>query len=704
MKRIICILLIFEFCLFAFISSFVAKEFAQFCATKLGGFTVAISDDPSSTISQKEKIAGLNILAKEYNFRILNTIYKSSKEKYLYTNDLSMGGWFSHVKFNKISGTKYLSNESASSKKKAGSIRWFTNQETIRLYSLDGRYEMGLNGDYQIFASNRKQLKSFCKKLNNRYHLIATPTGSHAGKWQLLIQLLGLPIAEFILSVLFLITSYCFLFYLIQQSKRQSLQILHGYTRKQQLFETCNTFAKTIIAGFGISIFYSVGEGVFHQLPLRLIGYSLFGIITLSSVILLVLFLLAFFWIYHMNRINTLNNYIKEKSVAQPFLLVSKIFVLIFLMIFPYTLSGVVSSANYAYQNFLANQIWQQAENVYHPAVATIGIDSANYKKNEELFRNFYRHNYDRLALICSNNYGEMGGGFGNKKLYQMNTHDPIEEVTSPSGRCLRVNTTYLQWNPIVDEQGKKITKNRIDFAENSYTALVPQKLKKHSEKIKQKLIEDYQSQCDKKEEIPDIHLIFVKNHQYYFTYDSSISSQTKNKVIDPLVIVDIGNNYCNYGAFMTNSIFFRAKEGVEGAYAQIAPILKQEKLLDFIPAVRSVYDERAKEIAFVHQQMFIFYFFTALSVVVLTFCIYCFNRSLYEKNQRRIRLKFLSGYPLFKIFYDEFLLWMLLDTMIFIGATAVFARVYFWLSVLVMVFIEISLFYLVIRRKGVVR
>ncbi|MDR3157216.1 MAG: hypothetical protein LBT69_04820 [Lactobacillales bacterium] len=704
MKRVICVLLIFEFCLFAFTSSFVSKEFAQFCATKLGGFNVAISDDPSSTISQKEKIAGLNLLAKEYNFRILNTIYKSNKEKHFYTNDLSMDGWLSSTKFNKVSGTKYLSNESASSKKKVDNLRWFTNQETIRLYSLDGRYEMGLNGDYQIFTSNRKKLKSFCKKLENRYHLIAIPTGTHAGKWQLLIQLLGLPIAEFVLLSLFLITSYCFLFYLICQSKRQSLQILYGYTRKQQLFEALNVFLKTISMGFGFSVLYLIIEGVFHQLPLRLIGYGLFGIIVMSVVILTVLFLLCLLWIYHMNRINTLNNYIKEKSVAKPFLIVSKVFVLIFLMIFPYTLSGVVSSANYAYQNFLANQVWQQAENVYRPAVATIGIDSKNYKKNEELFRNFYRHNYDRLALISSNNYGEMGGGFSNKKLYQMNTHGQIEEVTSPSGRCLRINTTYLQWNPIVDECGEKITKNRIDFAENSYTALVPQKLKKYSDKIKQELVKDYQSQCDKKGEIPKLHLIFVKNYQHYFTYDSSISSQTKNKVMDPLVIVDIGNTYCNYGAFMTSSIFFRAKEGVEGAYAQITPTLKQEKLLDFIPAVRSVYDERAKEIQFVRQQMFIFYFFTALSVVILIFCIYCFNRSLYEKNQKRIRLKFLSGYPLSRIFQDEFLLWMLLDTMIFIGATAVFARAYFWLSVLGMILMEMSLFYLMIRKKGVVR
>jgi hypothetical protein len=128
---------------------------------------------------------------------------------------------------------------------------------------------------------------------------------------------------------------------------------------------------------------------------------------------------------------------------------------------------------------------------------------------------------------------------------------------------------------------------------------------------------------------------------------------------------------------------------------------LKKHHLLDSIPAISSIYDERGKAIERVHKGILAFISCTILLLVTLVFCIYCFNYSLYEKNQKRIQLKQLSGYPWYKIAIEEFFCWAIADYMIFVCSVFAMAKNYAWELMLILSVLECVVFVQFLKKEG---
>ncbi|MDR1473424.1 MAG: hypothetical protein LBI41_02500 [Lactobacillales bacterium] len=700
MKRVLQLLLCLEIILCAFISGFLGKETAEFQALHQESTHILITDPSTSKKSQALKVQALKQLTKKYHLTIMKIIYKSKQKKEIYTNDISLNGWIHTSKSHQLIGNHYFTNQVDHSKNCVEKVRWLTNQESVRIYSLDGLKHLGLNGEYHIWASQKEDVMQFIKELEQTSALFSTIIVNKESIREFLnimIAYLGLVFSSI---SLFLITLYCLLFYLIQQSKRQSLQILYGYSRKQQLLDTILTFQKVLLGGIGVSGLIILGKSIFYQWPTQILGYSLLGFIISSCFILLMIVILIGLWHRKMACSTTLATYVKEKTLFTPLLIVSKIFILIFLAFFPYCFSVIIDATQKLYEDHRANEVWKQAEEIYQ-----FHLDGHPFSKNKAVqekiqlgYRQFYQDNYDRLALIYSGNYASMHSG-SKQKLYQWNTHDPIEELTSPSGKSIIINATYLQWNPIVDNNNQPITKQRIDFSKNSYTALVPEALKKYEENLRKNLIKDYQFQCDT-EKLPNLNLIYVKNHQRYFTYCLETAKDTSNIVTDPLVIVDIGNIMpYQYVAYLSSSIFFKASKTLD-AYSSIRPSLKKHHLLDSIPAVSSIYDERGEAIERVRRGILAFILCTILLCITLSFCIYCFNYSLYEKNQKRIHLKQFSGYPWYKIVIEEFFCWVIADYMIFGCSVFVMAQNYARELMLILSILELVVFVQFLKKR----
>ncbi|MDR0691323.1 MAG: hypothetical protein LBF32_04735 [Streptococcaceae bacterium] len=289
-----------------------------------------------------------------------------------------------------------------------------TNQELVRIYSLDGLKHLGLNGGYQIWASKKKDVMQFIKELEQTAKLSSTITIKNDSTREFLKTMLSYPGLTFSIFSLFLITLYCLLFYFIQQSKRQSLQILYGYSRKQQLCDTIKTFQKALLGGVGVGCLLIFGKSIFYQWPVRILGYSLLGFIISGCFLLLMVMLLIGLWQRKMIRSTALATYVKEKTLFTPLLIVSKIFILIFLALFPYCFSLIIDCTQKLYEDYRANEVWKQAEGTYqfrlqaHP----FAKNKAAQKKIQLRYRQFYQNNYDRLALIYSGNYALMHHDF----------------------------------------------------------------------------------------------------------------------------------------------------------------------------------------------------------------------------------------------------------------------------------------------------
>ncbi|MDR1473807.1 MAG: hypothetical protein LBI41_04570 [Lactobacillales bacterium] len=704
MKKVIQTLLLLECVIVAFSSCYIAKEMAKFQTLNQYEQQISIVDLPNAQISQKEKVAGLIKTVQKYHLKLTRVIYQSDNAKNIYTNDLSLNGWLSIPKNVAVKGDNYLANKPVNDPKKIGNIHWLSNEDTIHLYSLAGLKNLGLNGTYIIRTQKSQNLVKFIRELSENYHLSLKVLHNTSNTKEFMKAIFSLPILQISIVTLLAITVFCFLFYLIKQSKRQSLQVLHGYSQKQMLLVTFNTFKWTFILLIFLNLIILTGEKFLYKLHPKIFFYSFLS----SSVVFLCLFLtlliITLFWQQSIVYSKTLNNYVKEKNLFTPFLVISKVFALIFLFVFPYFFDGVINCCQRLYEDNHANKTWMQAKNVYQPFVAfTFHENNQSQEKEDMLFLNFYKNNYNRLALIDSSNYAVVPSI--KKPLYKLNTKGKIDELTSPKGRCLEINTAYLQWNTILDKHNHPIKKEQIDFSEDSYTALVPMKLKKYEKIIKIKLIKNYQfyyvgaGRRNELEKPPKIHLIYIKNNQKYFTYASDISPETSNIITDPIVIVDIGNKSPDsYGAAITNSIFFKTKE--VNAYQSIRQALSKARLLDLVPAVKSIYDERGKNIERACKETAAFLFYAILSLVTLIFCIYCFNYSLYEKKKKKIQLKILSGFSWLEICADEFFVWMFLDYAIFAISAFYNAKNMMWFLMLILTILEILVLLQMIHRK----
>ncbi|MDR0691322.1 MAG: DUF1430 domain-containing protein [Streptococcaceae bacterium] len=85
---------------------------------------------------------------------------------------------------------------------------------------------------------------------------------------------------------------------------------------------------------------------------------------------------------------------------------------------------------------------------------------------------------------------------------------------------------------------------------------------------------------------------------------------------------------------------------------------------------------------------------------VTLIFCIYCFNYSLYEKNQKRIQLKQLSGYSWRKIVMEEFFCWIIADYMIFGCSVLAMAKNYAWELIFILSILECVIFVPLLKKR----
>ncbi len=176
--------------------------------------------------------------------------------------------------------------------------------------------------------------------------------------------------------------------------------------------------------------------------------------------------------------------------------------------------------------------------------------------------------------------------------LYTMNSHSyPVE--FAPTGQTVRVSRNYFLYNPIETADGTDLAE-RIVEDDKTLNLLVPEKYRDWEEKIEAAYRERFyfekviaENEYNEMAGVPDrleltkeelnIHIIYVKDEQRYFTYRSDCSPNTDHYITDPVVQIYTGNIHCNYAHSILTQWLYIPFEGTgEEAYRSILPSIEE--------------------------------------------------------------------------------------------------------------------------------
>lgn len=680
MKNTYKTLLFIQLTLLAIFSLLIANTFTKnkILYKDTSSISIMSKINPTFDHSTEEKTTILEKNAKANGIMLTKIVWISEKELNLLTNDFTLNGYLDLDNQTELSTQEYLSNQGNTD---STAFDWIDNNMTIRIYPLDELHSLGVEGEYFVRSHNKSNIRNFMEDMNAESDLnIDQIDFNPLSDLQILKALFTQPIllAALIITIVSLMCSLIFLY--IQSSKKIAIQVLSGYSKIQLGISLLKHSLKTVL-------FSILTSGVIGYLYMRYIlksfvlykAFSGIYLVGLLSIVAIILFITAF-WVWNFNRKNVIYEYIKEKRTYGLLITVSKIFQLVFLFLFPYLLVTTMNTVTSLHEFEEANSNWEDTQNIYSTSVQYVTSDYMEKRPYEEKIKTFYQENMDVFSIIDVSNYDHLSSG---TPLYEANTTSKSDELISPDGRSITINATYLQWNSIYDKDGIKVNRSTIADNENSFTLLIPEKLRARTEKIKSKFYEEfifrtytiphdiYEEDVERVE--PEFNIIYVKDGQSYLTNNSSIEGDRDNLVIDPIVIVDTGNvDASQYRAWFSSSVFFKKAEGKTG-YETIYPLLSSNGVADLIQIVTPIYNQRAKEIQENKEEL---YAYSSLMVFLLLSCFLCFYYficSIFDKDQNKSRIRLYAGYSKFEIYVRMYFLWIALDLIVITTASIFF-------------------------------
>ena len=181
----------------------------------------------------------------------------------------------------------------------------------------------------------------------------------------------------------------------------------------------------------------------------------------------------------------------------------------------------------------------------------------------------------------------------------------PVE--IAPNGQSIRVSKNYFHYNPIETVDGSDLI-DQIIYDDLTLNILVPEKYQNMERQIieayrdnfyfeKVQAENDYNEMADNAQvlNIPleslNVHIIYVKSGQQYFTYRDDCAPQTKCWITDPVVQIYTSNIHCNYAhSFISQWTYFFSDSGSEQcAFESILPYIRECGAEDSVQAVRTI-------------------------------------------------------------------------------------------------------------------
>ncbi|WP_455543126.1 hypothetical protein [Intestinibacter sp.] len=507
-----------------------------------------------------------------------------------------------------------------------------------------------------------------------------------------------------VLPLLFLAFILLLFFYYSNNKKNYLIYNLWGYSNKKIYFILNNSFYKILI----ITILFCnlVIGGLLYILGLKkLIWTCLFVLIIINLIILLfislisiILFLVSFI---NLNSKSEKKRFLKIRLITN----ISKLCLLILGIIFLESFFNKTILLK-AHESNLDS--WKNTENIfvicqlYSPDYDTL---SKEYEQNEKILK-VYKDlsNKNKVFIINTLNF-EHGNNFMSDDEsdcnYMYNTKTE-KDLYSPKGRNIIVDKNYLKRNVIETFNKKENVLDKISDDKNVLNILVPKKLSKYENDIKDSyrewfyfqkvdvtnMYKEARNENLIKEDIENlkINLIYINNNQYYFTYDM-YSGDASNKIKDPIVTVYTENVDNSLLASNLSTYMFLKSENQYSALKEVSEVTQKYNINE-LNEILSIYDQKGEKISNIKSeikklilQIMIILF---MLIILMFIIIYMYYKSIISK----IAIQSLYGYSFFDIYKNLILFNLFIYIITFLFSIIIYQKIHSFIIIYIVLII----------------
>lgn len=183
--------------------------------------------------------------------------------------------------------------------------------------------------------------------------------------------------------------------------------------------------------------------------------------------------------------------------------------------------------------------------------------------------------------------------------------------VTNGFNTHITVSPNYFIYNPVKTADGKDVT-TKLIMSEDTLNILVPESKAGFSEQLEKEFMEyfefnrykvydniysEYTNEGSKQRyEQLKINLIYVADHQDYFTFSPEIRTKEYNRIKDPVAVVYTNNFHNSYVySNATRCLYFSYDGNIKEVDEYLASIIGQEELVHAVSLANEVMERRLK-------------------------------------------------------------------------------------------------------------
>lgn len=626
-------------------------------------------------------------IPEKFGVEVSRAVWSDSDTLDIYASDMTLGG---RVRLAGADATwpqegtdsdEFVANVETGSGLQVGSFDLFAPGTQVLVHPFDALdHRDGYLGYLYLHTTDPQKVDEIIAYLNEHVGLTSLNTGATTdAASSLFLWAFSNAFVIGMLALLVVLTVFALVRYGIRESRNVTILELHGWGKGRVALWYARGLLPCVAASFfvcaaGLVVAALVMGAPFVVLVMLAVDAGLAAGFLLLSVLVL-------------GATTTLQNlcYSKVRIIGgkKPFAALTvaqfalKYAVLAVLLVGSVQMGGQLE---YLRQQDAANDVWRQAEDVYHVVTKNVGQLEAERSGDYATNRAYIQKAADTYHALCDErglilcdvgNYQDMGGLGGaaeGTKLWQINTGPDSYNKESPwastAGTSIVVNENYLRANPVSGVDGGDVLGGLV-HDDTTINLLVPEGLREHEDEIREgfregfwfwkvEVAQIYEERIG--EPAPDltpedlsVNIVWVPDGVAWFTYDASIMPETGNEIVDPVVVVDEGNiDPSYYYAWMTSSCYYQADStDPAGPLRQVASRFDAQ---DMYNTVQAVFDQRSSIVLMVRNNLRFTIAAEALLATGAVLCIYLFCTCWYAQHRRAIVVKRLHGYGMVRI------------------------------------------------------
>lgn len=664
MKKILFILIFFELILFSLLGIQVLKN-NSINKLMYDNQTLLLLRFENPLKYSKGYGDYLNKLGEKYDVTFSKYVHTDENNIVIYSSNISLrNNILIDGKVPRTNTEEYICNKNKNDKLQVGTFSLFDSTKTISIKSIVSSKNIAGDGIYYVGTQDSKVIENIIADLNKNVAktTFIDRTNKIINTIADLIQINVVLISNILLVSIVLFVSI--ILYTLKKSKTIGVLRLNGYTCWNVIKELCldlkYVLFSSFLSSYIISMIYYISFNRLNYIGMFLCIYLFF-----ISLVLLIIFFTISISVYFQIRFGNILSFINGKKHFKLINFINLLIKLCFLVYFIISINQLTVISKSLALELQSLSRWDNAKNIYRTVVSDTGKN--DFKKEKDVNKKAKKF-YDSMKskggfFIDADKYLLMGNG---QHVYDMNSTGNESSFTA-NGKSISVDENYLKRNKItIDGDTSKVFEEIIK-EDNVYNVLVPQKLKDKERNIYNSFLDDFYF---KKVEVPNmyakelkeekskikksdlkVNIIYVDNNQPYFTYDSQIMAENSNTIIDPIVIVDTGNIEDGYYYSCLTRCYFFPSESLD-AYGYIDKNVNDADLLNSIPKVESIYDQKGKRIQDLKEDQYSLSMTSIILFISNLVMIYNLIASYYEKNKYNLYIKKIFGFGILRRSY----------------------------------------------------